>query len=398
MPDRLDGLRTIADWRAAARRRLPRMVFDFADGGAEDERTLKDNEAALAAVRFVPRLLRGCPEPDLAVELLGRRLALPVLIGPTGGAGLYWPEGEIASSRAAAAAGTVYVQSHGSTVSIEELARRGGSPRWYQAFLYRDRGLSRALIERAQAAGAEALVLTVDNQVLGQRERDLRNGLTIPPRVTARTALDLARHWPWALAWARGPRVTMANYAGAVPEASDIRSLGRYIAAILDPAIGWADLAWVRGLWRGPLLVKGILHADDARLALRHGADGLIVSNHGGRQLDGAVASARALPAVAAAVGGAVPVLLDGGVRRGGHVLAALALGASAVLIGRPQLWGLAVAGEAGVARVLAILKAELARAMALAGVAGVAEAGPELLAEPPSALTPAPARLRAAE
>lgn len=395
----LARLHTIADLRRAARRRLPQMVFDFADGGAEDERTLRDNEEALAAQRFVPRLLREAADPDLSIELFGRAHALPVLIGPTGGAGMFWPEGEIASSRAAAAAGTAYVQSHGSTVTIEALAARGGARRWYQAFIYRDRDLTRALIERAQSAGAEALVVTVDNQVLGQRERDLRNGLSIPPRLTARSALDLARRLPWLAAAARGPGMTMANYVGHVPGADDIRSLGRYIGELLDPSIGWREIAWIRGFWRGPLVLKGVLDPDDATLAIEHGVDGLIVSNHGGRQLDGAVASGWALPRVAGAVAGRIPVLLDGGVRRGTHVLAALALGASAVLIARPQLWGLAVAGEPGVAHVLGILERELTRAMALAGLRRIAEIGPDLLAVPPDLREPAGAQqLRAAE
>jgi L-lactate dehydrogenase (cytochrome)/(S)-mandelate dehydrogenase len=373
-------------------------VFDFCDGAAEDERTLARNERDLAALELVPRMLTGTGEPSTELELFGRKLSVPVIIGPTGGSGMLWPHGEILASRAAAAHGTVYVQSHGSTCTIEELAKDGGSPRWYQAFLYRDRGLSEALIRRAQAAGCEALVVTVDNQLLGQRERDLRNGFTLPPRLSPANVLDMTRRLPWLWSFARGPQITMANYRDA-GHGQDIRSLSRYITEILDPAIGWREIDWVRSLWRGPLLLKGILHPTDARLALEHGVDGLIVSNHGGRQLDGAISSIAALPGVVEAVDGQIPVLLDGGVRRGTHVLAALAMGATACLIGRPHLWGLATAGGPGVAHVLTLFQRELTRAMALAGVPHLAAITPDLLRPLPSTTAPhAPPVLRAAE
>ena len=220
--------------------------------------------------------------------------------------------------------------------------------------MYRDRGLTRSFAERAQAAGYRALVLTVDNQVLGQRERDLVNGFVIPPRVTWRSVLDVGRALPWALRMARTP-LTFANYVSE--ERKDILSLAAYIASMLDPTLNWKDVDWLRGIWRGPLLLKGVLHPDEARLAVEHGIDGVIVSNHGGRQLDTALPAIRALPGVVDAAAGRIPVLLDGGVRRGSHVVKAVALGATACLIGRPHLWGLAVAGEAGVAQVLEILR-----------------------------------------
>lgn len=361
---------SVAELRLMARRRLPRMVFDFCDGAAEDEVTLARNEAAFRELEFQPEPLNGTGLRDQSVELFGARLELPVIIGPTGMAGMLWPRGELLSARAAAAAGTVYVMSHGSTVTIEELAAGHDGVRWFQNFLFRDRGVTRDFTERAAASGYSALVLTVDNQVLGSRERDLRNGFTIPPRPTLANALDLARCVPWLWRMRRSRDVTFANYAGEGRR--DIVSLGAHIAGLLDPAITWQDVAWLRSLWSGPFLVKGVLHPNEARRALDVGVDGIIVSNHGGRQLDGVPAAIEALPEVAGAVAGRVPVLIDGGVRRGADVVKARALGATACLIGRPQLWGLAVAGEAGVAQVLELYRRDIDRVLALGGWDGI--------------------------
>ncbi len=380
----------VAGLRRMARRRLPRMVFDFCDGGAEDEITLAQNEAGFADWEFLPQPLAGTTVRDQSVELFGEKLALPVIIGPTGLSGMLWPRGEAAAARAAAAAGTIYTMSHGSTVSIEDLAAAASGPLWFQNFMYRDRGLTRSFAERAQAAGYRALVLTIDNQVLGQRERDLRSGFVIPPRVSWRSVLDVARAWPWALRMARAP-LTLSNYV--TDERRDIASLAAHINDLLDPTLNWRDVDWLRGIWRGPLLLKGVLHPDEAKAALDHGVDGVIVSNHGGRQLDGAIASIRALPAVVDAIAGRIPVLQDGGIRRGSHVVKALALGATACTIGRPHLWGLAVAGEAGVARVLEILRRDIDRVLALGGWDGVAALDRRVLAPPPSARQVAPAR-----
>jgi isopentenyl diphosphate isomerase/L-lactate dehydrogenase-like FMN-dependent dehydrogenase len=365
----------VAELRLMARRRLPRMVFDFCDGAAEDEVTLGRNEAAFRELELWPQPLNGTTERDPSVELFGTRLALPVIIGPTGMAGMLWPRGEVESAEAAAAAGTAYVMSHGSTVTIEDLAAAHKGVRWFQNFLYRDRGVTRSFTERAAAAGYAALVLTIDNQVLGNRERDLRNGFTIPPRPTLASALDMARCLPWIWRMRRARDVTFANYVTA--ERRDIVSLGAHMASLLDPTVTWRDVAWLRSLWSGPFLLKGILHPDEARRALEAGADGLIVSNHGGRQLDGAPAAIEALPGVVEAVGGRVPVLMDGGVRRGSDVVKARALGAAACLIGRPQLWGLAVAGGAGVARVLDIFRRDIDRVLALGGWDGIDAVGP---------------------
>jgi L-lactate dehydrogenase (cytochrome)/(S)-mandelate dehydrogenase len=347
------------------------MVFDFCDGGAENEATLRRNEAAFVEIEFQPEPLNGTRARDQSVELLGERLALPVIIGPTGLAGMLWPKGEVASARAAAAAGTAYVMSHGSTVDIEGLAAAHAGSRWFQTFMYRDRGITRSFAERAAAAGYRALVLTIDNQVLGQRERDLRNGFIVPPRPTLGNVLDLARSLPWLWRLRQTPNLSFANYVTA--ERKDIVSLGAHIAQLLDPEVGWKEVAWLRQIWQGSLLLKGVLHPNEARRAIEVGVDGVIVSNHGGRQLDGAPASVEALPRIVDATGNRIPVLLDGGIRRGADVVKARALGATACLIGRPQLWGLAVAGEAGVAHVLDIFRRDIDRVLALGGWDGMA-------------------------
>jgi isopentenyl diphosphate isomerase/L-lactate dehydrogenase-like FMN-dependent dehydrogenase len=381
---KLERAYSVAAMRAMARQRLPRVVFDFCDGGAEDEITRDRNESAFADLEFLPQPLNGSTTRDQSIELFGLRLSMPLIIGPTGLSGMLWPRAEVAAARAAAEAGIVYTMSHGSTITIEDLAREIAGPKWFQVFLYRDRGLTRSFAERAQATGYQALVLTVDNQVLGQRECDLRNGFTIPPRVTLRSGLDVLRGLPWLMRMARGPAITMANYV--TEERKDILSLGKYLADMLDPSLCWRDVAWLRAIWSGPLILKGILHPDEARAAINHGVDGVIVSNHGGRQLDTAMPAIRALPRVAEAIAGRMPVLIDGGVRRGSHVVKAVALGATACLIGRPHLWGLAVAGEAGVAAVLDIYRRDIDRVLALGGWDGIARVDRRALVASPAA------------
>ncbi len=370
----------VAQMRLLARRALPRPVFDFADGGAEDEVTLRANEAAFDDVTLWPRPLDGAATRDLAIELFGQKLSMPLMIGPTGLAGLFWPDGERCAARAAAKAGTAYCLSHGSVCTLEALAETGAAPRWMQVFIYKDRGFTEELTRRAETAGYDALVLTTDNQLLGKRERDIVNGFAIPPRFGPMGLAAMATKLPWL--WRMKDdlsRLTFGNYVRA-NEPSDIKTLAGRMGSILDPGMSWQDVAWLRRLWKGPLLLKGVLHPEEARLAVEHGVDGLIVSNHGGRQLDGAVASFTALPRVVEAVEGRIPVLLDGGIRRGSDVLKALAMGAACCLIGRPQLWGLSVAGEAGVTHVLDILRQELDRAMGLAGIDRIASIGPGLL------------------
>lgn len=370
--------------RLLAKGALPRPVFDFADGGAEDEVTLRANESAFDRIRLWPKPLAGPAERDLSIELFGQRLSMPLMIGPTGLAGLFWPDGERCAARAAAGAGTAYCLSHGSVCTLEQLAETGAAPRWMQVFIYKDRAFTEELTTRAAAAGYHALVLTTDNQLLGKRERDIVNGFTIPPSFGPRQLAAMATKVPWLMRM-KGElqTLTFGNYVRP-GEASDIKTLAGRMGSILDAGMSWRDVDWLRGLWKGPLILKGILHPDEARQAVEHGVDGVIVSNHGGRQLDGAVASLDALPHVVEAIQGRIPVLLDGGVRRGGDVLKALALGAACCLVGRPQLWGLSVAGEAGVAHVLDTLRQELDRAMGLAGVSRISEIGPDLIRPEP--------------
>jgi L-lactate dehydrogenase (cytochrome)/(S)-mandelate dehydrogenase len=340
------------------------MVFDMVDGGAGDEITMRRNEAALADIALVPKLLAGAPRRDQSVNLLGLKLPAPVIIGPTGLAGLLWPDAERAAARAAARFGTVYTTSHASTATIEEIGAASAGPKWMQVFLYKDRGITAEFASRARQAGYHGLVLTVDNQVTAGRDRDLRNGMSFPLRLAPRDFADLASHPGWLLRMARTPRPTFVNYGAR----ASIGAFGRLMAEQLDPAVNWRDVEWLRGQWAGPLLVKGLLHPDEARGAQQRGVDAVIVSNHGGRQLDGAIASIIALAPIVDAVGDKIPVLVDGGFRRGVDVIKALALGARAVLIGRPHLWGVACAGEDGVHWTLELFRRELDRAMALGG------------------------------
>lgn len=298
---------------------------------------------------------------------------MPVMIGPTGLAGLFWPGGEICAMRAAATAGTAYCLSHGSVCSLEALAEAGdGANRWMQVFVYRDRGFTRELAERAAAAGYEALVLTIDNQLLGNRERDLRNGFVIPPRLGPVEIAGMAYRWRWLWRMRHDlPRLTMGNYVKP-GDAAGMREIAGQLGGRLDPGLSWKDVDALRTIWRGPLVLKGVLSPGEAREAAARGVDGVIVSNHGGRQLDGAIASLDALPEVVAAVDGRIPVLVDGGIRRGADVVKALALGATACLIARPQLWGLAIGGEPGVAHVLEIFRREIDRVMGLCGVSAI--------------------------
>jgi L-lactate dehydrogenase (cytochrome)/(S)-mandelate dehydrogenase len=381
---------TVKGWKAAsynvesfrqrARSILPRPIFDFADGGAEKEWTLRRNEAAFDDVALIPRPLRGTAERDQSLTLLGTRLSMPVIIGPTGLAGLFWPGGELCSARAAARQGTIYCLSHGSVCRLEDLAAMSDAPRWMQVFIYRDRQFTEELTLRAKQAGYSALVLTIDNQLLGNRERDLRNGFTIPPRlgVSGMAGMAMKAGWLWRM---RGElsRITFGNYVRP-GEPSDAAALAGKMAQLLDPAMCWSDVEALRALWGGPLILKGVMHPEEASEAAKRGVDAIIVSNHGGRQLDGAAGSLDALPAIAAAVAGRIPILLDGGVRRGSDVLKALALGATACLIGRPQLWALATAGEDGVRHLLDIFRREIDRAMGLCGLRSLAEIGPDLL------------------
>ena len=363
---------SVAALRRMAQKRLPRPIFDFIDGGAEDEDTLRQNECAFSDWELLPKPLNGAAKRDLTTSLFGHTLSSPLLIGPTGLAGLFWPQGEIAAANAAKNYGTVYCLSHGSVCTLEQLASSHTGLKWMQVFIYKDRGFTRELASRAQASGYDALVLTIDNQLIGKRERDIVNGFTIPPRLDFAQMLAFAKKpsWWWAMRHELA-KVTFGNYVQSnTPES--VAALAARMGSLLDPGMSWDDVDMVRAHWKGRLILKGVLHPDEASEAVRHGVDAIIVSNHGGRQLNGAIASARALPAVVQAVNGSIPVLLDGGIRRGSDIFKAVALGATAVLIGRPHLWGLSVAGKEGVQWVLEMLHAELDRTMGLAGASDI--------------------------
>ena len=365
---------SVAALRRIAQKRLPRPIFDFIDGGAEDEDTLRQNESAFSDWELLPKPLNGAAKRDLSTSLFGHTLSSPLLIGPTGLAGLFWPQGEVAAANAASDYGTVYCLSHGSVCTLEQLAKMHQGLKWMQVFIYKDRGFTRELATRAQESGYDALVLTIDNQLIGKRERDIVNGFTIPPRLDLSQMLAFAKKpsWWWAMRHELA-NVTFGNYVQSNSPES-VAALAARMGSLLDPSMSWEDVDMVRAHWKGRLILKGVLHPDEASQAVKHGVDAIIVSNHGGRQLNGAIASVRALPAVIQAVNGAIPVLLDGGIRRGSDIFKAVALGASAVLIGRPHLWGLSVAGKDGVQWVLEMLHGELDRTMGLAGACNIEE------------------------
>ena len=347
---------------ALARERLPQMVYDYYAGGANDEITVDDSRRAWEAIRLRPRVLVDVSKVECSTRVLGRALAMPVMTAPCGFNGLAHPEGERAVARAAAAAGTVQVVSTVSTTSLEDVAAAApDGSRWFQLYCYRDREVTRSLVQRAEAAGYEALCVTVDVPFLGRREREVRTGFHLPPGMT------LKNLEPYAVA--------------GIAAAERDSALRKYVNALWDPSLDWTSIDWIRSITKLPIVLKGVLAGDDARLAAEHGAAAVIVSNHGGRQLDGSVSTVYALREVVEAAGDRLEVLVDGGIRRGSHVVAALAMGARAVLIGRPYLWGLAVDGEAGVRRVLDDFRNEVILAMALCGRARVADIDATLIA-----------------
>jgi L-lactate dehydrogenase (cytochrome) len=364
---------SIEDLRRLARRRLPRAIFEFIDGGAQDEVTLRRNRDDFQRFSLMPRVLTDVSRRDQSVTLLGQSLRSPLVLAPTGLPGVVWPGGALLAAQAADRAGVGFCLSTMSTSSIEEACKVSQRPIWFQIYVMRDRELTRTLMQRAKAAGCSALVITVDLQMQGQRERDVRNGLTIPPRFRASNALDFALHPGWVWRTLTGPPLTLANYVGT-GKGQDMFTIAGFVNSQFDPSVTWKDIDWVRSVWDGPLALKGILSPDDAKLAADHGIDAIIVSNHGGRQLDSVPSAIAALPGVVNAVAGRTEIVLDGGVRRGTDVLKALAIGAKACMIGRPFLYGLAAAGGAGVARALELLHTEIDVSLALLGRAGVGE------------------------
>lgn len=359
---------SIEDLRRLAQRRLPRGVFDFFDGGAEDETTLRANREGFERIRLRPRLLVDVQHPDLSTQIVGGSAAAPIVIAPTGAIGAGWPHADLAIARVAARLGIPYTLSTTATSSIEDVARRAGGRLWFQLYVLRDKAFTAALLQRAASAGFEALVVTLDLATGGKRERDLRNGFTVPLRRDWRTARDFATHpaWCWQMLRQGPPR--FENLRGFEGNADTRMSIAAKVGQSLDASFDWAALERLRGQWSGKLMVKGVASAEDAGRLAALGVDAIWVSNHGGRQLDGAVAAADVLPDVVQAVRSRVPVLIDSGVRRGVDVVKALALGAQAVAIGRATLYGAAAAGEAGAEKALDILTDELRRAMQLCG------------------------------
>ena len=305
---------------------------------------------------------------------------MPLILAPVGLLGLNWANGEILAARAANRFGVPFTLSTMSICSIEDVAEGTGKPFWFQLYVMRDRGFAASLIERANAAKCSALVLTLDLQIQGQRHRDLKNGLAVPPRLTWGTAFDILRKPGWALNVMTSKRKSFGNLAGRIPDAKSLTTLSQWIAGQFDPTLSWKDVEWVKNLWGGPLVLKGILDVEDAKIAAQSGADAIVVSNHGGRQLDGAVSSIRALPEIAAAVGDKIDVWLDGGIRSGQSLLKALALGAKAAMIGRAFVYGLGAMGEAGVSQALQLMQKELDVTMALTGIRDVKDASPAIL------------------
>ena len=371
---------SIEDLRRAARRRLPRAIFDFFDGGAEDEVTLAANLAAYTRLRLAPHVLVNVSQVQTQADVVGGSSSLPLAVAPTGAVGYGRPGGDIAIARAAAAAGVPYTLSTSATASIEQIADAAPGRLWFQAYILRNRDLLDALIARALAAGYEALMITVDLPVGGKRERDARNHLSFPFRYTARNLTDFASRPAWAMAVLRHGLPVMENLKGLEAPSASATRLASSVGRSYDPSFDWARLQAIRDAWPRKLIVKGILRADDAERLAALGCDAVVVSNHGGRQLDGAAATLDALPGVVRAVGGRVPVLVDGGVRRGADLLKARALGAQAVLVGRATLWGAVAGGQPGAERALEILRDELQRTMQLCGVCDVAGIGADLL------------------
>jgi L-lactate dehydrogenase (cytochrome) len=372
---------SVEDLRRIAKRRLPSGVFDYIDGGAEDERTLAANLVAFAAVGFRPRVLRGIEKIDVESAILGRPLTYPLILAPTGFTRIADPEGELAVARAASRAGLPYTLSTLGTRSIEEVRSVSDGRLWFQVYAWRDRGLVQEMINRAAAAQYEALVLTVDTAVLGRRDRDVRRGFSLPPTIGLRTILDGVVHPGWTWSFLRSEPIRFANVVGRdVGDGATPVTLSDYINTQFDPALSWDDVSWLRSVWNGAIVLKGVQTVDDAVLAADAGVDAIALSNHGGRQLDGAPAAFSLVAPVADAVGDGTEIICDGGVRRGSDIAKAVAAGAAAAMAGRAYLYGLGAAGERGVDRVLDWFRADLARTMSLLGVGTVADLERSLL------------------
>lgn len=371
----------IEDLRELHRRRVPKAFFDYADRGSYAEETLRANRDDLKQIKFRQRILVDVSKRDLSTTILGERAALPLILAPVGLLGMQHGNGEIHACRAAQAAGIPFTQSTMSICSIEDIAGSVDKPFWFQLYVMKDRGFIKALIERAIAAKCSALVLTVDLQVIGQRHADIKNGMTVPPEWSLSKLVDFATKPAWVSGVLRGKRRTFGNLVGHLKGTDDITALSTWIGTQFDTTLNWNDVDWIRSIWPGKLVLKGILDAEDAELAVEAGAEAIVVSNHGGRQLDGAPSSIAVLPEIVDAVGSRIEVLFDGGIRSGQDVMRALALGAKACMIGRAYAYGLGAAGEAGVAKAIDIIRNELATTMGLCGVNTITEIDDHVLA-----------------
>ena len=373
---------TVADLRSLAKSNLPKSVFEFIDGGANDERTLHANMLDLARIGFAPRILTDVSTRCQSVQILGQEYSSPLIFGPTGLSGLLWPHGDAATARATAAAGIGFCLSTNSNGSIEQVVRQGRPDFWFQLYIQRDRAMVRNLVDRAAAAGCPVLCVTVDLPIQGPRERDERNGFTVPPRLQLGDVVDYAKRPGWIWRMATGPRITFANLERAGGNESNLKTLVEHISAQFDQTVTWKEIDWLKSIWPGKMAIKGILHPQDARLAVEHGIDAVIVSNHGGRQLDGAPSAISALPGIVEAVDGRAEVLMDGGIRRGSDVVKAMALGARGCLIGRAGLYGLAANGEGGVLRAIEILQKEIDVTLALLGQPDITKINRSVISE----------------
>ncbi|HEY2813582.1 MAG TPA: alpha-hydroxy acid oxidase [Acidimicrobiales bacterium] len=374
---RLAHVASVDDLRRIARRRLPHGVFDYVDGGAEDELTLARNVSAFRSIAFRPRVLRDVGKVDPSTALFDRPLPLPLILAPTGFTRIVCPEGELAVARAAASAGLPYTLSTMSTRSIEEVAEVSSGPKWFQVYVWRDRALVKDMLERASACGYETIVITVDTAMLGRRERDVRRGFMMPPRLGLGTLVDGALHPAWTWAFARSDPITFANVAS---HRGDAVSLSDHVNHQFDPSLSWADIEWFRANWDGHIVIKGIQTIDDAVLSVDHGIDGIALSNHGGRQLDGAPAPISLVAPVRDRVGDAITVICDGGVRRGSDIVKAIALGADACMIGRAYLYALGAAGETGVRWLLDNLQSGVERTLTLVGATSLSDLTPDIV------------------
>jgi len=372
-----DRALTIDDLKTIARRKVPKMFFDYADSGSWTEGTYRANEDDFRKITFRQRVAVNLENRNLSTTMMGQPVSMPIAIAPVGSTGMQSADGEIKAARAAEKFGIPFTLSTMSICSIEDVAENTTKPFWFQLYVMRDRAFIERLIDRARAANCSALVLTMDLQILGQRHKDIRNGLRAPPPITPKFLFEIATKPAWAFGMLGTKRRTFGNIAGHVADAGDLASLAQWTGRQFDLTLNWGDIGWIKKRFGGPVIVKGVLDPEDARLAVENGADGIVVSNHGGRQLDGAPSSIRVLPAIVDAIGEKTEVLMDGGIRSGQDVLKALALGAKGVLIGRAMAFGLGAGGEAGVTHALNILQRETDITMALMGERDIRNVGP---------------------